>query len=400
MGLALDWTALLLRWFHVVAGIAWIGSSFFFIWLDRTIAATGQRVGRIEGELWMIHGGGFYRMEKRLIAPGESPATLHWVKWEATLTWISGLFLLGVVYYLTGGAYLLDPSVSSLSEWQAVALSVGVLFGGVAVYEAIWRSPLARAGWPAIVVSLAALGGLIYLLFSTLSGRAAFVHVGALLGTMMVANVWEVILPAQRRMVAAAARGEEPDYTEGAKAKVRSVHNSYLTFPVIFTMISSHFPQTYAGDRGWVVLICLTVAGAAARHAMIGGRAFGLAKEWALVPTAAGIAAAIIIATPGAAAPLAATGAQAGEAVSFADVRVVIAARCASCHSSAPTDALFRAPPNGIAFDSPQQIQALTARILERAVVQRTMPFANQSGMTDAERDLLRRWIESGAPLR
>ena len=402
MSAFLDWTNLLTRWFHVVAGIAWIGSSFFFIWLDRHLEKTATPAKRVEGELWMVHSGGFYRMEKRLIAPGEVPGTLHWVKWEATLTWISGMFLLAVIYYLTDGIYLLDAAVSPLTTGAAIALSLGVIVGGWLAYEAVWRSPLAGAGWPASLVSLGLLSLIVYGLFETLSGRAAFIHVGALLGTLMVTNVWVVILPSQQRMVAAAARGEEPDFSEGAKAKVRSVHNSYLTFPVIFTMVSSHFPQTYAGDRGWMVLLALCVAGAAARHAMIGGTMFGLRKEWALAPTAAGIAAAIVLSTaPTArAAPATTLSSDATEGATFAEARVVIAARCASCHSSAPTDQMFTVAPNGIAFDTPQQMVGFSARILERAVVQRTMPFANKSGMTDEDRDILRRWIESGSPLR
>lgn len=357
--------------------------------------APAQNAPRVEGELWMVHSGGFYRMQKHLIGAGQVPPVLHWVKWEATLTWVSGITLLAIVYYLTGGVYLVDTNVAALSTGAAIAFSVGVLVGGWILYEAIWRSPLARRGG---IATLLTLGGIVFWLFNTLSGRAAFIHVGALLGTIMVANVWVVILPSQQRMVAAAARGDEPDFREGGKAKVRSVHNSYLTFPVIFTMVSSHYPQTYTGGYGWVVLVLLSVAGAAARHSMIGPSVLGLRKEWALAPVAAALAGAILIATPEGAAPRDVT---AGEnSVSFAEVRVVMAARCASCHSSSPTDAMFTVAPNGIVFDTPQQIKGLSARILERAVVQRTMPFANQSGMTDAEREMLRRWIEAGAPLR
>lgn len=394
----LDWTNLIARWFHIVAGIAWIGSSFFFIWLDRHLAAPPAPAPRVEGELWMVHSGGFYRMEKRLVEAGQVPAVLHWVKWEATLTWASGMILLAVIYYLTEGVYLLDASISALTNGAAIAFSLGVLVVGWLAYEAVWRSPLARSGWLATLATLVLFGAITFVLFRTISGRAAFIHVGSLLGTIMVANVWVVILPSQRRMVAAAARGEEPDFSEGTKAKVRSVHNSYLTFPVIFTMVSSHFPQTYAGANGWIVLALLAVAGAAARHAMIGGPVRGVRKEWALAPMAAGIAAAIAMTMP-APMPTAGEGTTI-EGASFAEARVVIAARCASCHSIAPTDPIFTAPPNGVAFDTPQQIRGLSARILERAVVQRTMPFANLSGMTDAERDVLRRWIEAGAPLR
>ena len=397
----LDWSNLLFRVIHIVAGIGWIGSSFYFIWLDRHLTPSPARDPRVEGELWMVHSGGFYRVEKRKVGPGELPASLHWVKWEATLTLATGLILLAVVYYLTGGVYLLDPAVSSLQMGAAVVLSLGVMVGGWLAYEAVWRSPLKRAGWPAAAVSLALLGLITYGLTHALSGRAAFIHVGALLGTIMVANVWVVILPSQRRMVAATNRGLEPDHTLGAAAKVRSVHNSYLTFPVIFTMVSSHFPQTYANGNGWLILMLLTVAGACARHAMIGRLARGPRKEWALVPMVGFASAAIVLATPrtGVRSDVAMT-AGAVSGATFAEARVVIATRCVSCHSAAPTDGVFTAAPTGVAFDTPEQMVRMASRIRERAVIQRTMPFANRTGITDGEREILRRWIESGALLR
>ena len=396
MTATLDWINLITRWIHFTAGIAWIGSSFYFIWLDRHLTPPATPAAGVDGEVWMVHSGGFYQVAKRRIGPGEMPAVLHWFKWEAALTWASGVVLLTVIYYLTGGAYLVDPAVSALTAGQATLLSVGLLFVGWFVYDALWRSSLARAGWPAVALSLALLGGVVFGLFHALSGRAAYVHVGALLGSLMVANVWAVILPAQQQMIDATRRGEQPDYALGEGAKRRSVHNSYMTLPVLFTMLSSHFPQTYGHPLGWLVLVLLMVGGAAARHAMISRSP---RRGWALAPMTACLVAVIAMATPRTVQPRAESDA-ATRSASFGAARGVINARCLACHSAFPTDNLFTAAPTGVMFDSPEQIVRMAARIRERAVVQRTMPFANKTGITDAEREVLRSWIESGARLR
>ena len=393
--LVLDWISLLTRWVHFTAGIAWIGSSFYFIWVDRNLAPPSAAKPGVEGELWMVHSGGFYQLEKRRVGPGDMPPVLHWFKWEAALTWASGVVLLVVVYYLTGGAYLVDPAVSALSANEATLLSVGLLVVGWFVYDAIWRSSLARTGWPAVALSLALLGGVVFGLFHALSARAAYIHVGALLGSLMVANVWAVILPAQQKMIDATRSGEQPDYSVGEGAKRRSVHNSYMTLPVLFTMLSSHFPQTYGIPLGWLVLLLLMAGGALARHVMISRSP---RRRWALAPMTACLLASVVLATPRTARLTADAGATSA-AVPFGAARVVINARCLACHSAYPVDKMFTAAPNGVMFDTPEQIVRLAARIRERAVVQRTMPFANKTGITDAERETLRRWIDTGARL-
>ncbi len=380
----LDWVNLVVRWVHLTAGIAWIGSSFYFIWLDRDLTAPAPPRPRVEGETWMVHSGGFYRVEKRRIGPGEMPGVLHWFKWEAALTWASGMVLLAVVYYLTGGALLVDPAVSSLSVGWATLVALGTLVAGWFVYDALWRSPVNRTPTVAAALSLALFGAVTYLHFRLLSGRAAYIHVGSLLGTLMVANVWAVILPAQQRMIDATRRGEEPDFLLGEHAKRRSVHNSYMTLPVLFLMLSSHFPQTYGQRLGWLILILLTLAGAAARHAMIGR---GPLRLWALAPMTACFLAVVALATPRSAAPT-----SRAAAVPFADVRHIIHLRCLTCHSAFPTDDVFRTAPNGLMFDTPQQIDAAASRIAERTAVQRTMPPGNKTGITDEEREALRRW--------
>ncbi len=389
-----DWANLLLRWAHFIAGIAWIGSSFYFIWLDRALTRPAQPRAGVEGDLWMVHSGGFYQVEKRRPGPGEVPPVLHWFKWEAMLTWITGIALLVLVFYLSG-AYLLDPGVSRIGRVPATGLGIGLLVFSWPVYDGLWRSPLRTRPAIAAAVSLALLTALTVLLCWLLSGRAAFMHVGAVLGTIMVANVWERIIPAQQQMVAATRAGQPADFTLGERAKQRSVHNSYMTFPVLFIMLSNHFPATYASPVNWLVLLLLVVAGAAVRHAMIGQ---GPSSRWALLAAGLALAGAMFFSTPkGAAAP---TRETVDAVPPFVAVRSVIAERCQPCHSQFQGDRTFGPAPGGVTFDTPESVAQLAERIRVRAIETRTMPVANKTGMTDAERDLLARWIAAGAPLR
>lgn len=390
----LDWANLLLRWAHLGFGIAWIGSSLYFVWLDRSLEPGGRP--DVEGSLWMVHSGGFYQVEKRRIGPGQLPPVLHWFKWEAALTWATGIVLLAVVYYLTGGVYLVDPAISHITPAQATLLALGLLAGSWFLYDALWQSALGRAGWPAVVFSFVYLGGAMYLLTSLLSGRAAFMHVGAIMGTIMVANVWVRILPAQRQMIDATQAGREPDLELGKAAKKRSMHNSYLTFPVLFIMLSNHYPATFTGRWPWLVLALLVVAGAAVRHAMI-GRLRGVAAGLAAVCLLG--AAFLSGANDDARVRRREHGGANGDAATFAQARAVINARCIQCHSRQATDDMFTVAPNGVMFDLPEDIARYAPRIRERAVVQQTMPMANKTGMTADEREVLRRWIDAGALL-
>ncbi len=385
-----DWANLLLRWTHFIAGIAWIGSSFYFIWLDRTLTTPAQPRAGVEGDLWMVHSGGFYQVEKRRPRPGEVPPVLHWFKWEALFTWITGISLLVLIYYLTG-AYLLDASVSHISRGSAILLGIGMLAGGWLIYDGLWRSSLARTahGTIAAAISLALLTAITVLLCRVLSGRAAFMHIGSLLGTIMVANVWMRILPAQQQMLTATRAGRPADFTLGERAKQRSVHNSYMTFPLLFIMLSNHFPATYASSVNWLVLLLLFVAGGAVRHAMIGR---GPSTRWALVLAALALAGAMFFSVPKTVAS--------ASPVSFAAVRGIITQRCQPCHSQWQTDRTLGPAPGGVTFDTPESIARLAARIRVRAVETKTMPLANRTGMTPDERDLLARWIAAGAPLR
>ncbi|HLZ44611.1 MAG TPA: urate hydroxylase PuuD, partial [Gemmatimonadales bacterium] len=364
-----DWANLLLRWTHFIAGIAWIGSSFYFIWLDRALTKPERPRPGVEGDLWMVHSGGFYQVEKRRPGPGEIPPVLHWFKWEAMLTWMTGISLLVLLYYI-GGAYLLDPSVSRIGRGAATALGIVLLVIGWFVYDWLWG----RARFPApaaTTVSIALLVLAAFLLCRLLSGRAAFMHIGSLLGTIMVANVWLRILPAQQQMLDATRAGRPADFTLGERAKQRSVHNSYMTFPLLFIMLSNHFPATYASPINWIVLLLLCVAGGAVRHAMIGR---GPKHAWALAPAALALAGAMLLSTPRAAA-----GPPANNATvpSFQAVRAVITQRCQPCHSLYQSDRSVGPAPGGVTFDTPESIARAAARIRIRAVETRTMPLAN-----------------------
>jgi uncharacterized membrane protein len=388
-----DWANLLLRWAHFIAGIAWIGSSFYFIWLDRTLTKSETPKPGVEGDLWMVHSGGFYQVEKRRPGPGEVPPVLHWFKWEAMLTWLSGIALLILVFYLSS-AYLLDPRISQISRGGAIAAGIAIVLLSWPVYDSLWRSTLASKPASASAISLALLAAVTLLACRLFSGRAAFMHVGALLGTIMVANVWQRILPAQQEMLDATRAGRPADFTLGERAKQRSVHNSYMTFPLLFIMLSNHFPATYASPLNWLVLFLLFVVGAAVRHAMIGR---GRGARWALVPAGLALAAAVFLSTPRSAA---ATVGTAAAVPSFAQVRVVIAQRCQPCHSQYQDDRTFGPAPGGVTFDTPENIVRLAERIRVRAVETKTMPVANKTGITEEERALLGRWIAAGAPLR
>ncbi len=384
---ALDWVNLLVRWAHLGFGIAWIGSSFYFVWLDSHLTQPSPARKGVDGEIWMVHSGGFYQVEKRLIGPGEMPPVLHWFKYEALFTWISGIVLLTVVYYLTGGAYLIDPAVSAITPGQATLLSIGLLIVSWLVYDALWRSPLGRIGWPATAISFLLLGVAVYGLCRLLGGRAAYIHVGAMMGTIMVANVWFRILPAQQQMIDATREGREPDFSLGRAAKRRSMHNSYMTFPVLFIMLSNHFPATYGSHDAWFPLALLIVLGASVRHLMIGK---GPSRWWAAVPAAACLLLALVVTMPRKAS--AASRGQVDMAL-FGPARAIINRRCLPCHSRYPTDDVFTVAPNNVTFDTPDQILARADRIRERAVVQKTMPMGNKTGITDEERSLLGRWL-------
>jgi uncharacterized membrane protein len=385
-----DWLNLLARWLHVIAGIAWIGSSFYFIALDNHLRPPRderEREAGIGGESWEIHGGGFYNIKKYLVAPRVLPETLHWFKWEAYTTWLSGFALMIVLYYLNADTYLIDKSVADLSTGEAVAISIGLLAAAWLVYDVLCRLLASRPFILAAVllglITLAAWG-----IGHLFSARAMYLQVGAMLGTMMVGNVFFVIIPAHWELVRAKQAGREPDPAANARAKLRSVQNNYLTLPVVFTMLSNHFPFTYGHSYSWLILVVLLVIGAWVRH-FFTLRHLGRTVWWIPVSAAIAIAVLAILIRPQSKS-LAGT-----PAVPFAQVASIVDQRCAACHSQHPTK--VDTAPRGIKLDTPEEIKAQATAIEQQAVQTQAMPLGNVTGMTRAERDLLGRWIAQGA---
>ena len=392
-----QWLNLALRWAHVITGIAWIGTSFYFNWLNGRLTPPPpeRREPGVVGELWSVHGGGFYRVVKYTVAPGELPRTLHWFKWEAYATWLTGFALLVLVYYLGAASFLVDPRVARLSPGAGVALGVATLIVSWLVYDALCRSPLGARPLALGVTLFLLATALAWGLTQLLSPRAAYLHVGGAIGTIMAANVLMVIIPAQRDMVVALTAGRSPDAARGQQGALRSLHNNYLTLPVLYIMVSSHYPGTYGHKLNWAILAGLAVIGVATRH-WFNLRNQGRRNVWILPAAALALVALAVVTAPRSGPASAAAGGQ----VSFADVRVIVARRCAGCHSSAPTTPGIPVAPLGMLLDTPDEIRANAPRILAVAVDAQTMPLGNLTGMTPEERELVGRWIRTGATLR
>ena len=389
---------LFVRWTHVIAGIMWIGNSLLFNWLDHNLRPIEPPSEGSLGKIWLLHSGAFYEVEKKLLPAGTPyPNKVHWFIFQNLTTWASGICLLIIVYYIGGAAYMIDPSVANISAGAAIAIGVGVLVGGWLVYDLLWKSPIGKNTPLAFAISFVLLIAVSYGLTHVLSGRAAYIHVGALLGTLMTANVWFYVVPSQRALVAASRAGLAQDPALSYRAKQRSIHNNYMTFPVIFIMISNHFPSTYGSSLNWLILAVLMVGSAAFRHFLNIRFTYGGWLRLAAATTLVTIAVLVLLITRANA--LSSAAASSGP-VAFADARAVIARRCIECHSATPSDTTFTVAPAGIMFDTPEQIQRMAARIKERAVVTKTMPFNNKTGITDAERALLGAWIDQGASVR
>ncbi len=383
-----DWLNLLGRWLHFIVGIAWIGSSFYFIWLDnhlRPPANPDDEERGVGGEVWSVHGGGFYRAEKFRVAPPALPETLHWFKWEAYTTWLSGMFLLVLIYWYGAEVYLIDPSVAALTPATAIALSAGFIAGGWLIYDLLCRSPIGASETVLAPVLFLLVALLAWGLSQLFGGRAAYIHFGVVLGTIMVANVFFVIIPGQKQMVAAAERGEAPDPAPGIRAKQRSVHNTYFTLPVLFAMISNHFAMTYGHEHAWVILVAITLAGALIRVYFV-ARHKGKSS-----PLTAIIAVLILAAVAAATLPAGRADGTAGT-VSFDEVRGIVIARCVNCHAAEPSHPGFAAAPGGVMLDTDARIVAEAERIHQQTVVSRVMPIGNLTGITEEERGALDVW--------
>ncbi|MGA8786838.1 MAG: urate hydroxylase PuuD [Polaromonas sp.] len=395
----LDWANLLLRWAHVITAIAWIGSSFYFVFLDNSLTSPTEPdlVGKgVDGELWAVHGGGFYNPQKYRVAPKQMPENLHWFYWEAYSTWLTGFALFTVLYLFNAATFLVDKSVYDWSAGAAVGAALGFLVAGWLVYDAICRVFGQKKNGDLIVGA----GLFAFVVFATwlacqlFAGRAAFLLVGAMLATTMSANVFVWIIPGQRKVVAQLKAGLPVNAIYGWRAKQRSVHNTYFTLPVLIAMLSNHYGWLSAGSHNWLVLVLLMLAGALIRHSFVARHKAGVQGkrspwEYAVLGTMLVLGLAVWLAPPP---PSAAALAAAARPANFAEVKSVIDQRCVMCHSAQLQN-------KGIALYTPELIGQHAQAVYQQAVALKLMPLNNATQITGDERDLIKRWFEAGAPL-
>ncbi len=389
----MEWMNIVLRLMHFTFGIAWIGASFYFVFLENALNRTKDVRDELAGNLWAVHGGGFYYLEKYKVAPKTIPKHLHWFKYEAYFTWVTGFCLLFVVYYFNASALLVDKNILDISPLAATGIGVGSFIVGWVIYDLLCKSPLSKEPIVFTLVGFAVLVGFAYFYSHVFSGRAAYIHFGALVGSIMVANVFFVIIPAQKAMVRAAKRGLPPDPQPGINALNRSLHNNYFTLPVLFVMISNHFPTTFGYEQPWLILVIISLGTAGVKH-YLNLREKGQLAVWVLP-----VSVVILLAGAFISAPPKDPGAC-NSKIEFSEVNAIIQARCVSCHSSKPTDDVYKAPPNGVMYDTPDDIVRKKDLIMQRVVITKTMPQNNKTNITEKERDILRCWIEQGAPVK
>ncbi|MEH6633369.1 MAG: urate hydroxylase PuuD [Halopseudomonas aestusnigri] len=385
---AVDWLNLLIRWAHLIAGVGWIGTSFYFIGLDLSLRKREGLDEDVYGSSWQVHGGGFYNVEKYLVAPKKLPDDLVWFKWEAYLTWVTGFALLVVQYYWNANSYLIDPGVMALEPWQAISISVASLVGGWLIYDGICRSPIGKnTGLLAVCLFILILGAS-FLFTHVFSGRGALIHVGAFVGTIMAVNVFGIIIPNQKKVAAALMRGEAPDARYGQIGKQRSVHNNYLTVPVLLMMVSNHYPMLTGHPHSWLLVALILVIGASIRHLLNRHEAGDVFKQyaWTLPLAAVGLIAAMIMTAP--------VARDYGDGkVSDTAVLNLMQKHCTSCHAAVPTSDMVDEAPQGLEFESIADIKRYMDRIKAQSVDSDAMPLGNETGMTETERTTLGAWI-------
>ena len=389
----MEWLNIVIRLMHITFGIAWIGASFYFVFLENALNRTNNVRDELAGNLWAIHGGGFYYLEKYKVAPNTIPKHLHWFKYEAYFTWLSGFCLLFVVYYFNASALLIDKNVLNITPLTAIGIGVGSFIVAWIMYDLLCKSPLIKKPLWFTLIGLAVSVGFAYFYSHVFSGRAAYIHFGAMIGSIMVANVFFVIIPAQKAMVKAAREGVPVNPQLGKNALARSLHNNYFTLPVLFVMISNHFPTTFGYENPWVILIIISVGTAGVKH-YLNLREKGQLAVWILP-----VSVVILLAGAFISAPPKDPGACNAK-IDFSEVNAIIRERCISCHSSKPTDDVYKAPPNGVMYDTPDDIVRKKDLIMQRVVVTKTMPQNNKTNITQKERDIIRCWIEQGAVIK
>jgi len=391
-GHLMEWLNIIVRVMHFTFGIAWIGASFYFVFLENALNRTENIRDELAGNLWAVHGGGFYYLEKYKVAPKTIPKHLHWFKYEAYFTWLSGFALLFIVYYFNASAMLIDTNVMKLTAAQAIGISIGSFIIAWFIYDFLCKSPVKKKPLLFVLTGIILLIGFAYFYSHVFSGRAAFIHFGAMIGSIMVANVFFVIIPSQKAMVNAAKKRILPDAQKGKNALFRSIHNNYFTLLVLFVMVSNHFPSTFGNQYQWAVLAAISIGSAGIKH-WLNLREQGKLSVW-VMPASVIILLAVAYAT----APQ--TSNTKCREVSFAEVNSIIQERCVSCHSSRPTDEVYTAPPNGLKYDTPLEIVAKKELIMQRVVTTKTMPQNNKTNMTPEERDAIRCWLEQGASIK
>ena len=388
----MEWLNIVVRVMHITFGIAWIGASFYFVFLENALNRTENVRDELAGNLWAIHGGGFYYLEKYKTAPKVIPKHLHWFKYEAYFTWLSGFSLLFIVYYFNAKGFLIDTNVFAMSTTAAIVTGVGSFVVARLLYDILCKTALVKKGIWFTIVGVIIIVGFAWFYCHVFSARAAYIHFGAMLGSIMVANVFCVIIPSQKAMVKAAKEGKPLNPELGKHAGLRSLHNNYLTLPVLFVMVSNHFPSTFGFKYPWIILAAISLGSAGIKH-WLNLREKGKYSVWVMP-----VSVLILLATAYVSAPP-----KPGECktnISFAEVNAIVQSRCISCHSSTPTDDIIKAPPNGVTYDTPDNIVKLKDKIMQRVVITKTMPQNNKTNMTPEEREIIRCWIEQGATLK
>jgi uncharacterized membrane protein len=389
----MEWLNIIIRVMHITFGIAWIGASFYFVFLENALNRTENVRDELAGNLWAVHGGGFYYLEKYKVAPKTIPKHLHWFKYEAYFTWLSGFCLLFVVYYFNASAFLIDKNVLDISAGQGIAIGVGSFVIAWILYDVLCKSSLSKNQlWFSIV------GFVILIIFAwfychVFSSRAAYIHFGAMIGSLMVANVFFVIIPAQKAMVHSAKMGLPLDPSLGKKALARSIHNNYFTLPVLFVMVSNHFPSTFGYEYPWLILAVISLGAAGVKHYL------NLKEKKQLNVWILPVSIIILLAACFGSAP-STNPYECKTEVGIAEVQAIVEKRCIQCHSSTPTDDVNKVAPNGVKYDTPEDIVKKKDLIMQRVVITKTMPQNNKTNMTDEERNAIRCWIEQGASLK
>ncbi len=370
-GHVMEWLNIVIRLMHITFGIAWIGASFYFVFLENALNRTEGIRDELAGNLWAIHGGGFYYLEKYKVAPKQIPKALHWFKYEAYFTWVTGFCLLFVVYYFNASAQLVDKNVLDISSLQAIVIGILSLVIAWLIYDLLCKSPIIKNKFLFILTGLIICTAFAVFYSKVFAARAAYMHFGAMLGTIMAANVFFVIIPSQKAMVRAAKLGLHLNAQLGKNAGMRSLHNNYFTLPVLFVMISNHFPTTFGYKQPWLILMLITLGVVGVKH-YLNLREKGQYSVWVMPVSILILLSAAYISAP----------AKPGECkneVSIAEVNRIIQQRCIQCHSSKPTDEVYTAPPNGVTYDTPESIAKYSEKIMQRVVLTKSMPQNNKN---------------------